>query len=99
MPPASSLTAESPVPAPPPIIGSPRAICARNRFRMPCRELSTLTSASCGLDVPSHSLKGWVFSLDQAGAEAQPLCHSHEFQQLVSRRVGEVRVVDVKSQL
>jgi hypothetical protein len=30
MPPASSHLAESPVPAPPPMIGSPRRIMARN---------------------------------------------------------------------
>ena len=44
MPPASSLFAERPVPAPPPMIGSPRAICSRNRLRMPCLELSTVTN-------------------------------------------------------
>ena len=47
-PPASSLLAERPVPAPPPMIGSPRATCSRNRFRMPCLELSTVTNTSPG---------------------------------------------------
>ena len=34
MPPASSHFAESPVPAPPPMIGSPRRIMARNFLRL-----------------------------------------------------------------
>ena len=33
---ASSLFADRPVPAPPPMIGSPRAICSRKRLRMAC---------------------------------------------------------------
>src|SRR5262245_55558687 len=37
IPPASSHLAESPVPAPPPMIGSPRRIMARNFFRQSCR--------------------------------------------------------------
>src|SRR5262245_29071340 len=45
IPPASSLLAEMPVPAPPPMIGSPRATLARRRFRMPERELSVAGAA------------------------------------------------------
>jgi len=41
MPPASSLTADRPVPAPPPMIGTPRAICDR-----------ALVEPSPGVDVP-----------------------------------------------
>src|SRR5215216_6402696 len=41
MPPSSSLFADRPVPAPPPMIGSPRAIWALKRCRMAVRELST----------------------------------------------------------
>ena len=46
MPPASSLFAERPVPAPPPMMGSPRATCSRNRLRMLCLELSIDTMRS-----------------------------------------------------
>src|SRR6185503_4130761 len=41
IPPASSLLAEMPVPAPPPMIGSPRATLARRRLTMAARELVT----------------------------------------------------------
>src|SRR5262249_52213631 len=37
MPPASSHLADRPVPAPPPMIGSPRSLLPRNRLRMSLR--------------------------------------------------------------
>src|SRR5438477_5046766 len=41
MPPASSHLAEMPVPAPPPMTGSPAATLARKRLRIPALLLST----------------------------------------------------------
>src|SRR5688500_18723419 len=49
MPPASSALADRPMPAPPPMMGSPRAILARKRFRMAERELSCVIGEILGL--------------------------------------------------
>src|SRR5687767_209640 len=101
MPPASSLTAESPVPAPPPMIGSPRAICWRNRFRMPFRELSKgclLSTTNYQLPNPNYQLPNsrLLWELGVGSWElTQFYSDSHQFQQLRRRRVGEVRIVDM----
>src|SRR6185436_13854858 len=86
MPPASSLLADRPVPAPPPMIGSPRAICSRNRFRMPSRELSTLTKILLPVAQAFRpaALRTILF---------------HHLDQLMRRGVGEFRIVDVQIQL
>src|SRR5690349_18532545 len=46
MPPASSHLAERPVPAPPPTMGSPRAIFARRRLRISVRGMWAMAGLS-----------------------------------------------------
>src|SRR5580765_5682756 len=93
MPPASSLTAESPVPAPPPIIGSPRATCSRNRLRMPVRELSMakIPPRSKRRSQLTGYLRGSLVDRSKG-----PRCRSHQLDQLPRRRVGELRIVDMQ---
>src|SRR3954453_300286 len=50
IPPASSHLAERPVPAPPPTIGSLRAIMPRNFSRMSLRAILGMRSASVSID-------------------------------------------------
>src|SRR4029453_1556342 len=47
MPPASSHLAERPVPAPPPMMGSPRAIMPRSRSRMSLRGMRAMALPCC----------------------------------------------------
>src|SRR5215467_8635758 len=52
MPPASSHLAERPVPAPPPMIGSPRAIMPRRRLRMSLRLMRGMELPCSGAGEP-----------------------------------------------
>src|SRR5690606_5750066 len=68
MPPSSSHFAESPVPAPPPMIGSPRAIIARNFSRICCRGIAMLLPCLCPPLRPPAAVKRPV-SLHDLGGE------------------------------
>ena len=83
------------MPAPPPMIGSPRAILlAESLEDAPCRELSMVTIPPPWAKRRSR-LTGYlrVSLVDRSKA---PRCHSHQLDQPPRRRVGELRIVDVQ---
>ena len=107
MPPSSSLFAERPVPAPPPMIGSPRAICSRKRLRIAVlvfvdlfnrAALPTRTPAAASSRSPLRRLAPFVWLARPARSRAA-LRSVHQLDQLLRGGVGELRIVDVQIEL
>ena len=68
-------------------------------FQNACRELSMLTNASCHPSRTSSSIRCDLRFAISVLVTCSNLESFHQFEQLASRRVGEVRIVDVQIQL
>src|SRR6185503_9024508 len=82
MPPASSHLAERPVPAPPPTIGSLRAIMPRNFSKMSLRAILGMRSASISIDEVKEGLherrrEGGIVEVVRQADDLAPLGLAH----------------------
>src|SRR6185369_6450263 len=99
IPPASSHLAERPVPAPPPTIGSLRAIMPRNFSRMSLRAILGMRSASVSIDEVKEGLherrrEGGIVEVVRQADDPAPVGLAHgRFQGLEEGGVGG-RVVE-----